>query len=72
MNGQSTSLFAECVTHLTRLFYLQGIEKIRSDLERSESLRKTAATKENDSLERLKSQIQAEQKLKSGHFLSSF
>jgi hypothetical protein len=54
------------------LFYLQGIEKIRSDLERSESLRKTAATKENDSLERLKSQIQAEQKLKSGHFSSSF
>jgi hypothetical protein len=35
-------------------------------------LRKTAASKENDSLERLKSQIQAEQKLKAGNFSPAF
>jgi chromosome segregation ATPase len=45
---------------------LQGIEKIRSEIERSDSLRKAAASKEQDALERLHSQIQAEQKLKAG------
>jgi hypothetical protein len=55
-------------TILTNSFS-QGIEKIRSELERSDSLRKAAASKEKDSLERLQSQIQAEQKLKAGpHF----
>jgi hypothetical protein len=44
----------------------KGIEKLRAELERNENLRKTTASKEQDSLERLQSQIQAEQKLKAG------
>jgi hypothetical protein len=57
-----------CLPVFYHLFISQSIDKIRSDLERSDALRKTAAIKEKDSLERLQSQIQAEQKLKAGVF----
>jgi hypothetical protein len=44
----------------------KSIERIRSELERSDNVRRAAAAKEKDALERLQSQMQAEQKLRAG------